>query len=348
MTKNADRLDNLQALRFVAAGLVLLTHTTFYVQSRIAPDFGFFYQGAAGVSLFFVISGVVIYLSSTRLPLDASGAADFFQRRVIRIFPLYWVVTTLKVAVVLLAPAISRNQAGFSYVVGSYLLLPVKNAMGHMEPIHGVGWSLVHEMFFYYVFAAAMLFRRSPFIVCSLVIGALSVVGMFTTPQNAVGMVCLNEQNLLFVAGMVLAHLHTRGFRLPAVVAGVIFVAGLLLMLTDAGRSFWTPYLKRFDIGAVLIILGAISMPSPKGRLFRGMVSLGDSSYSLYLFHPILAPALCVGLWKLGVKSLPLVVAITWVSCLVAGHLIYLHIETRLTGWAKGIFKRKPVPAPSV
>lgn len=336
------RIENIQALRFVAAALVLLTHITFYANSRISPDFNIWQPGAAGVSLFFVISGIVIYLSSGSLPCDNTGATEFMRRRVLRIFPLYWLVTTAKLAIVLVVPAaLVKNQASVSYVIASYLLVPFANAEGRIEPLHGVGWSLIHEMFFYYVFAAAMFLRRSPFLASSIVIGGLCLIGLFIDEQSPIARVCLSEQNMLFVVGMILAHLHKKGWELHQPVALATIIIGAALMLTESGRALWYPFLRRFDPGAVLILLGALSFRIPGGKIFNAAVKLGDSSYSLYLFHPIIAPAILLGLWKLGLSPLPLAILMTFGLSIAIGHLAHQFIESPLNRTAKSLLRKR-------
>ncbi|WP_426104715.1 acyltransferase family protein [Massilia sp. TSP1-1-2] len=335
------RIENVQILRFFAAAVVLLTHISFYVSARIDPAFGIWHPGAAGVSLFFVISGVVIYLSGAELPRTGPGATDFMRKRVLRIFPLYWLITTFKLVLALALPAaLVGNQPTLGYTLASYFLVPMTNAFGNVEPLHGVGWSLLHEMYFYYLFAAALLLRASPFAVCSAVIVGLWLVGLALPTDFAMVRVAVSEQNLLFIAGMTLAYLYRRGLRLPQVLAWVLFIGGLLLMLSDSARNLWFPLFKRFDIGAVMIMLGAMSMRMNVFPRMRQMLArLGDSSYALYLIHPILAPALCLVMWKLHVTSVPLIIVATALISIVAGHLVFLFVETPLNGRARRLWQ---------
>jgi exopolysaccharide production protein ExoZ len=53
-------------------------------------------NGAAGVDLFFVISGFVMALSCLDRP-DLS-AMSFMWNRIVRIVPMYWIVTAIVVA----------------------------------------------------------------------------------------------------------------------------------------------------------------------------------------------------------------------------------------------------------
>jgi peptidoglycan/LPS O-acetylase OafA/YrhL len=75
MRSSSARDENVQILRFVAAALVLVTHISVYYQERLFPGAGTWSAGASGVSLFFVISGLVMYISSVGLPRDSTGAS---------------------------------------------------------------------------------------------------------------------------------------------------------------------------------------------------------------------------------------------------------------------------------
>jgi hypothetical protein len=118
----------IQALRAVAALLVVLLHAFETWGERVdstAPGVNW-ENGAAGVDIFFIISGFVMVISSQRL-VDRPGAwRTFLQHRVIRIVPLYWLLTTVKIlAVLALGGVVLRTGLDFNFVAGSYLFLPV-------------------------------------------------------------------------------------------------------------------------------------------------------------------------------------------------------------------------------
>ncbi len=78
------RLHALQALRFVAAFAVMVHHSL----TAFGPPLTDVVVGAAGVDIFFVISGVVIGYAD-----HDDGALRFAAKRVIRVIPLYWLAT---------------------------------------------------------------------------------------------------------------------------------------------------------------------------------------------------------------------------------------------------------------
>ena len=87
---------NIQALRGVAALMVLISHVSLY-ENRIGAGVllpkWMFELGSGGVDLFFVISGYVIVAISGFGPSGFKPAFQFFLRRITRIYPLYWIFT---------------------------------------------------------------------------------------------------------------------------------------------------------------------------------------------------------------------------------------------------------------
>jgi exopolysaccharide production protein ExoZ len=87
---NSSSLVSIQALRAIAALMVLVGHatTTLIVEQKAAslPNFA---VGPFGVDLFFVISGFVMVYSSERLFGEPGASRKFFARRLARIVPLY-------------------------------------------------------------------------------------------------------------------------------------------------------------------------------------------------------------------------------------------------------------------
>src|SRR4051794_8508108 len=102
-----------QALRAIAALMVVAYHTFDMWGQRInahAPAVAWS-NGAAGVDIFFVVSGFVMVISSRRLADQPSAWLTFLKQRAIRIIPLYWLMTTLKlIAVIAFADYVMRAR----------------------------------------------------------------------------------------------------------------------------------------------------------------------------------------------------------------------------------------------
>jgi len=133
----------IQALRALAATAVVFAHFQMdlgrLLNARDAlPDLTL---GNAGVDLFFVISGFVMVYASEPMFGRAGGPLQFMTRRLIRIVPLYWLVTTLYLVMALAIPAFEKSYSVAS-VVASYLFIPWPRLDGIMQPLVGQGWTL--------------------------------------------------------------------------------------------------------------------------------------------------------------------------------------------------------------
>jgi len=174
----------IQALRAVAALLVVLLHAFETWGERVDPAApGVSWEnGAAGVDIFFIISGFVMVISSRRLVDQAGAWLIFLRHRVVRIVPLYWLLTTLKVlAVVALGGVVLRTGLDFNFVAGSYLFLPVTDSARHFRPVLPVGLTLTYEFLFYLLFAAALAMRVDVFRVVIPGLGMVAVAALVRT-----------------------------------------------------------------------------------------------------------------------------------------------------------------------
>ena len=330
------REASLQILRFVAAAMVLVTHITFYFHERVNAAVPVWYGGAAGVPIFFVVSGFVMYVSGTRLPRDTEGAWLFLRRRLARVLPLYWLITTLKIAIALALPAVVlHNRPDLLKCLGSYVLYPMFNAEGDVRPIHGVGWTLLHEMFFYYVFSLSLLLRQPPPVFTSIVIIGFWVIGLIFPPISAPALIYCSGQNLNFVVGMLLAAVHKRGFHVPGSVAILMLIVGASLVLSPGFGAVRQSLLGDFDVEAGLTVAAFLWIPiSGRFGLKRLLAALGDSSYSTYMIHPIVAPAACLIFFKYLSSSFYICASMAFLCCIAIAHLIYLYVERPLNGKA--------------
>ncbi len=160
-----QKLPNIQILRAIAALTVVIYHvgieaTSVCTGTGRSCSYEFMF-GVNGVALFFMISGFIMATTSWSAFAAPGGASDFMRRRITRIVPLYWLVTSLAVVGAILAPPmLNVPVVDPVYIADSYLFWPVARVNGLVRPIANLGWTLNLEMFFYAVFSVALLFRR--------------------------------------------------------------------------------------------------------------------------------------------------------------------------------------------
>ncbi len=116
-----------QALRGVAAALVVVHHCTQLWDVRLHPQstasgWG---NGAAGVDIFFVISGFV--MAFTALGRRRMTGMDFLRRRIVRIVPLYWICTLATIAALVMRYRHNLSSSGefhATHILASFLSFP--------------------------------------------------------------------------------------------------------------------------------------------------------------------------------------------------------------------------------
>jgi exopolysaccharide production protein ExoZ len=319
----------LQVLRVMAAVLVLITHSGFYASERLDRSFQYWKTGAAGVDLFFVISGFVMVYSSVNLIGARKGWLLFSQRRIIRIVPMYWLATTIKLVLMVLAGEFVLH-ARFSPLdtVMSYLFLPTRNSDGLFFPLLGVGWTLNFEMLFYLLFAVALFLRASVFKFVGVILFILAAGALFRQDNWPAFSFYLNPIVLDFFFGMLIARACLRGKHLPRGAAVLSVFAGLLLLLVFP-VTIWHTSLA--GVAAAMVIGGLVGLEAWLTWIPGWLIYLADASYVIYLFHPLVAPAAPVVLAKLHMPYPLLSIGLSICFALLAGCFIHKLVEEPVT-----------------
>ena len=266
---NRTTLQSLQALRGVGAVAVVVFHAL-----SLHPFFNF-RAGAAGVDLFFVISGVVMYLS---LRPDSSPV-EFMKRRFIRVVPMYWITTTLAVAYFYTRyPDITPST---EHIVRSYLFAPPPP--GYLMPVLYPGWTLNYEMFFYAILGTLLVVKR---LAAMLTICVIFTLGSLTNVVPAItGVYYFNQIILEFAAGMLVGIAIKHGYR-PKKLAGLIYLT-LSVILFAIHNHYKPEGVLAWGVPSVLMVLGALAFESSKVVTNKVCQLIGSASYSIYLFHAL-------------------------------------------------------------
>ncbi len=326
--QRADRQDvrTVQALRGLACALVVAYHA---VESWGAatltpvPADAVWPNGAAGVDIFFVISGFVMAAADSG-PSGAAGAWRFLIRRCRRLVPLYWLMTCTKLALLAVS---GRAACSVWHAAASLLFIPSRDSWGVVRPVLGVGWTLQFEMLFYALFALALALRRPRLQVMLAVLVPLAVAGFYRRADWPAPLVMANGLVLEFCLGVGVAWACRVWRPRPAVSASVL-VGGLLLLLTLPPPGPWR--FLAWGVPAALVVAGAVWLePVCGGRMPAWLLAAGDASYATYLLHPFLVPVLAAtllpkasagaGLWLLpglcvGVSTLGGLALHRWVD----------------------------------
>ncbi len=323
----------IQYLRAVAAlGVVV-----FHAAERTGHHFAI---GAAGVDIFFVISGFIMWVISERRPMSPFS---FLRDRVQRIAPVYWLATAVMVLGGL-AGLFPNLVLSPSHVVASLLFVPIASpSTGEVWPVLVQGWTLNYEMFFYAVFALTLLLPRSRRLLaistCFLLLVGL---GFAIDTDNALFSTYTRPIILEFVAGMIIAELWLRG-RVPGGNAGLALIA-IAFSGFAALAVFRLPF-DEFVLGplAVLLVVGTLALESRGWFRPRGLpMLLGDASYSIYLWHTFAISVVVKVCARAGV-DLALSAFLAVLFGTVLGVAAYVLLEKPLTRRLRPRIAPKPL-----
>jgi len=303
-------ITGIQYLRGLAAFMVLYFHAIDQLPGLFHGLGPFGHVGVAGVDIFFVISGFIMWTITDRGEAgDGRGSpVDFLVKRVIRIVPLYWVFTVLTVVAGLLLPqALHNRSTDEMHILASFFFVPMFHpAFDHMAfPVLVPGWSLQYEMFFYLVFAVFVACTAAVRLVAvPAVIVGLVLLGLAVRPQGAVGVTYTDPLMLEFVAGMLLGAAYRAGWLRSAALgwAGVLAFPVLIPLLTTLVMEDYAVSgpgrLVAWGLPALLLVAGVLCLEN-RGRVRHVPVLrlIGDASYSLYLSHLFTLGALRA-VWK--------------------------------------------------
>jgi exopolysaccharide production protein ExoZ len=297
---------SVQYLRAFAALAVVAHHTNFAGK-----------VGQAGVDVFFVISGFIMWMVTER----ERQAVDFLAHRLVRIWPLY-AIATVAISVHLDAPALS--------VVKSLSFIPYTTG-AHVWPVLIQGWTLNYETFFYAVFTCVLLLERSKQLAALMAaLAGLVAAGLIFRPTGALGVTYTSPLLLEFLAGILIGSMCLGG-RLPRAWIGYClivasfcgFFASAFFEKAEAWRSIvW-------GLPAACLVLGCVSLEvGGKIPKIRALALLGDASFSIYLFHSFMMISL---LRLFQFLPAPIAVAAILIVTSAVGVIVFVCVEKRVT-----------------
>jgi exopolysaccharide production protein ExoZ len=342
-------LTSIQSLRGFAALAVAFAHLS-AVESKFgsSPILGNWTTvGFGGVDLFFVISGFVMVWVTRASQGVAKDVPKFLLARFFRIYPLWWLVLSLIVAVWLVKPewVYSSNTAPPDFL-RSYLLFPAVNL-----PFHAVGWTLIHEVWFYIVFGALLL-APARLMPALLVVWATIVTVaalMLPAPDDPILALITNPLTLEFIMGTGIGLLATK-HKLPA--ARIVLQLGCLVLVLSALSirenppaifvQEW-PRLGLFGVPFAMILWGWIGLEQQRGPSARWSQSLGNWSYGLYLIHVLVFSAigrLGAPLARPGSLDNLVLIIVALASAIFSAYVLHILFERPIQKLSRHLLKR--------
>ena len=343
-----NRLPNLDPLRFFLASAVLLFHLPQLSANQGLPYFDglpIFHRGLEAVYMFFVLSGFLIIRLIYRAKIrGVFSIKDFYIRRILRIFPLYYLVLGFglffyNVFLPFLNIPFPINYTWTEAFFYNVFFLPNVFAK-NFEPggILEILWSIGIEEQFYLVIAPLLFFINVKWIL--RVLGIL-LLGYFILYWSDVFEVLRNYTFVFFYlfSGGVVAILEERKklefLKSSAIFPLAICISTLLYFVTDMFlfeplwlRAAFTCLLFASFIHSIAFNNRGIEV---KSKLLN---HFGSISYGIYMFHAIVLNGVVFLFLKLeplqnlnDTLTIVLLHLITFAGTILVAHLSYTYFE---------------------
>lgn len=285
--KEKPKLYILQIYRGLAALMVLLHHGVIIMKNeQLGVINSIFEVGWVGVDFFFVLSGFIIFFTCNKLIGQKREIKKYAIKRIIRVFPFYWFIT---IGVLLLYQIINVNREfNLQQVINSFLLLPQEDI-----PIVSVSWSLVYEVFFYFMFGLLIYFNKKigrVFLMLWVSIILLNSFNIFNMKEYLIIDVIFSNYNIEFLIGIIIAY-YTLKYSIKSKISNVLLAVILIIFAwinVIEGNIIRGSTTSVIIFGSCfgLLILFSISLRiNTEAIIPKILIVLGDASYSIYLTH---------------------------------------------------------------
>ena len=331
-----QRIVSLDYLRGLAAFAIMFYHLTAWLFGLHSADSVLGRIGIYGVSIFYVLSGLTLfYVYGNRLKLNFEGITDYTIRRIFRIFPLLWLVTTATLIIHRDIPTISEAFLAYSGLFG-FVRPKGYIAIG--------AWSIGNELVFYVIFLALLYaLRRSRFLL-ALVSASIMAAGFYYANFFLISTQPLIEQWPKYINPLNQAFLFLSGFLLGALLPApyksvskyskwpwILMAISCTLLFTfwpssSDAISIVTGWNRVILCSACIGLCAAIyQYPYHLPILHRPLLILGEMSYSVYLIHPLVYE---VVKRLIGTSRPFLSISTTIIFSLVIAYFVYFLLET--------------------
>ena len=335
-THRFGALDGLRAVSVIA----VIWHHTLGMSGTSGPAIAG--KGYFGVDFFFAISGFLITTLLVR-EQNATGRIslrNFYVRRTLRIFPLYYATLLAYITLVGLVAVCGRNtreDEQFFHHLPAFFTY-TSNWFVHLGDPFYFAWSLATEEQFYLLWppllvAALAIGRRRVRVPLAVLIvlvtisqGARLVADTSVVPARIPASLSLP---ILLVAAAALMASTPRGFALLGCVLGRSWSAPAMALLLVIALEFVTQQqvIQCLMVAVVVSVCLAERTPLHPLLQWRPLAFVGVISYGVYLLHMLSANAVRAVMHQTyGV----LVFAATLATVIAVAYLSFRYFETRL------------------
>ncbi|MCB2073862.1 MAG: acyltransferase [Novosphingobium sp.] len=315
MDKRVGHLPILDGWRATSILLVLAGHLVWLGPKSLQLNH---VAGAAGMALFFTLSGFLI----VSFLHQGTPVREFLVKRAARILPLCWLA---------LAVLVTWQPYDLSTILRNFLFVANLPPASLLEGGHHL-WSLCVEMQFYIVVALICLIlgRRGLYLVPVL---ALASTAARIAAGETISIVTWHRIDEILAGGtLALAYAHGLQTRIP------LWVVALCLLASSHPETGAFQYLRPYFAA---LLVGSSLTAAPRviktALTARSMAYIAEISYALYVVHGI-AAATWLGSghgWEKYFTTLPLLLAVTFLLAHVSTRYYEKPISRAARLWIK-------------
>lgn len=349
------RLHNLDYLRGLAAFGIMIYHYLTWSLGNFAADEFWGRVGVYGVSVFYILSGLTLYyVYHTKMKPSRHEVMVFAKKRFFRIYPLLWLAT--------LATILTTRQ--FSDYTKILLNLTGLFGLVKWDAYLATGaWSIGNELVFYIFFPVFIWFSRASKV--SFAILSAILLGIYI--YFAFGILnvdhTLENQWRIYVNPLNQVFLFLGGFLMGATFKNIRMGTGANFLLLACGLCLFVAYPANgdpihlvtgvnriiFTISCFLICLGFFKMNFRVPEILNKLLTiLGESSYSVYLLHPIVygIVGFSFSIISKHVYSFPVFskIVVSIVATIVLSYFVYEKFERYFMKMGQSRKRTQPDP----
>jgi len=309
----SKRIPNLTPLRFILALLVVIFHIAQFSKNRNFPffyDLAIFHKGTEAVYMFFSLSGFLIIkqLFNEKKYTNSINLKRFYRRRILRIFPLYYLVLTFGFFYYRLILPFFGFEFENNYDFLSGLLLSITffpNIFSTYAPggIIEILWSIgIEEQFYLFI---APLFLLLPLKRIVLFLGVFTSI--YFLMYFSEYLVFLEEYNMLFfyfsfgglcsiLSNHSVFQILIKKLRYPVLIIFIIYFTSSIF-----SNNLNSPFYNLLSFILFGLVVSILAVKPIKVLQNKTMNYLGKISYGIYMYHAIIMQL--VGLIYLKVIS---------------------------------------------
>jgi exopolysaccharide production protein ExoZ len=334
------RVASLDYLRGLSAFGIMMYHYSSFSFGSWQSDSLLGRIGIYGVSIFYILSGLTLFL----VYRNNFNLYDFYIKRLFRIFPLLWLVMAISILIAKQPPSAYLLFINFT---GLFSFLDWSKYIGT-----GV-WSIGNELCFYLAFPLLLItLKKTRYFFWVVTVFAFVVYCLFafvfidetSTIQNE-WQLYINPLNqvALFVIGILIGF-FSEEIKISVTSCLTLLTISILIFFFYPAQGDRVQLITGSNRLVFTLLSAFICLSFFKMEIKVSLVAdyvlkkLGESSYSLYLIHPLVWHFVNLGISRIGL-SLPSYgkIVLCSVTSLILSYMMFEYFEKYFINMGKKI-----------